>query len=258
MSEVDAHLGCHLQCLATYLVPVIVLFVVLKFTGVFRSLRLKAQSFAMQKLAPASDALPAVKNAKKALFKTLHDFKTPPVILEVGAGECRNVEYYPDNSSYIVVEPNKNFDQPLRKRVAEAGAHLKLEAVYTDYAEKLEHVESESIDAYVMTHVMCCFKDIEVVLKEARRVLKPGGRLYIFHHFVGPNASIRTPRFFLEHYIIMPILTGIMECNPDMYIEAAIRRHFPKTDLQIVELPFNMISLRYHLISDSLKERISE
>ena len=181
MSEFDATLAEYVQCLVYYLGIFVFAVVVLKWTGTLRKLKLMLQSrFFIRMNIKISVSEPITTN-KKLLFQSLtsakSDDKNRLEILEVGAGDCRNFQYYPDNSRLTVVEPNVNFHSAIRERAASVGAHIHLQDVFPDVAENLSHVADESIDAYVMTHVMCSVTDVEQTLAEAYRVLKKVSRL---------------------------------------------------------------------------------
>lgn len=120
--------------------------------------------------------------AKTKLFASLMDYpvKNPPTILEVGAAECYNFRFYPDKSKIILTEPNVNFHDGIRKNAAENGSHVKVIDVLNDVAENLKSIDDASMDAYVLTHVMCSVNDVNATLSEAKRVLKKVSMAFIF------------------------------------------------------------------------------
>ena len=112
--------------------------------------------------------------AKIRLFKDMeHQAANRPLeILEVGAGDCKNFTYYPAGSKVSIVEPNTSFHPSIRKRIAELGSHLQVDQIVSDVAERLERVADDSVDAYVMTYVMCVVSDVTETLAQAYRVLR--------------------------------------------------------------------------------------
>ena len=44
-----------------------------------------------------------------------------------------------------------------------------------------------SVDAVIVTLVLCSVEDVPKVLSEVKRVLKPGGKFYFFEHVLDPN-----------------------------------------------------------------------
>ena len=93
-------------------------------------------------------------------------------VLEVGAGTGVNVELYPAGADVTYSEPDPHMAKRLRARgvdVVEAGA------------EALPFPD-DSFDTVVATLVFCTVPDVDASLREARRVLRPGGRLLFLEH----------------------------------------------------------------------------
>jgi ubiquinone/menaquinone biosynthesis C-methylase UbiE len=99
--------------------------------------------------------------------------------LELGAGTGLNLALYPEAvEDLILVEPDPHMVKRLRARVAESGREAD---VRETGAERLPF-EDSSFDTVVATLVLCTIPDPQAALAEARRVLKPGGRLLFLEH----------------------------------------------------------------------------
>ncbi len=99
-------------------------------------------------------------------------------VLEVGAGNGMNFPHYPAQvESVLAVEP----DRYLRERAVEAAASAKVRIEVIDGTAGLIPAPDGSFDAVVMSLVLCSV-DQGAALREARRVLKPGGRLHFLEH----------------------------------------------------------------------------
>ena len=109
---------------------------------------------------------------KEKLFSTLQDTRGKPItILEVGAGNGSNFQYYPDKSFVICVEPKKSFETYLD---ANASKYPRLRVEFVPgLAEDMRNVPSGSVDAVVVTLVLCSVEDVTLALQEILRVLKP-------------------------------------------------------------------------------------
>ncbi len=99
-------------------------------------------------------------------------------VLEIGAGTGVNLPHYREVTALILVEP----DAAMRRRLAPraAAAPFPVE-VLDDPAERLPLADA-SVDAVVLTGVLCSVDDPARALAEARRALRPGGRLLFIEH----------------------------------------------------------------------------
>lgn len=99
-------------------------------------------------------------------------------VLEIGAGTGANLRYYPKGVRLTVLEPNPHMLRRLRPKAEALG--LDLEFV-TDAAERLPFPDA-SFDTVVATLVLCSVDDPARGLREAFRVLAPGGQLRFMEH----------------------------------------------------------------------------
>ncbi|CAL4098667.1 unnamed protein product, partial [Meganyctiphanes norvegica] len=127
---------------------------------------------------------------KKELFSTLHNIesKDPQIrkenaikILEIGVGTGLNFEFYPNGTRLVVVDPNPHFDKYYNENRAKFP-NIHSEEIIVCYGEDMDVIESNSIDAVVMTLVLCSVMDTEKVLAQIKRVLVPGGKFYFLEH----------------------------------------------------------------------------
>lgn len=110
-------------------------------------------------------------------------------VVEVGAGSGLTFAHYPRTVTEVVaVEP-----EPYLRRLAEraaGGAPVPVRVV-DGVAEALP-LPDEWADAVVCALVLCSVADVETTLREASRVLRPGGQLRIYEHV--RSASPRAAR----------------------------------------------------------------
>ncbi len=99
-------------------------------------------------------------------------------VLEIGAGTGRNLPLYRTAERVIALEP----DPAMRARARQSAreARVPVEVVEGD-AMDLPFPEA-SFDAVVFSLVLCTLPDLERALTEARRVLRPGGKLRFYEH----------------------------------------------------------------------------
>jgi ubiquinone/menaquinone biosynthesis C-methylase UbiE len=100
-------------------------------------------------------------------------------VLEIGAGTGVNLAHYGDGiESLVLTDP----EPPMLKRLQRAAnEHAPDAQVLQAPAEDLPF-EDDSFDAVVSTLVLCGVDDQPKALREARRVLRPGGRLLFIEH----------------------------------------------------------------------------
>jgi len=107
------------------------------------------------------------------------------VVLEIGAGAGANLRYYPPSTNLIAVEPNPAMHARLRKRAAAAGVDVEIRGLP---GEALDLSEA-AVDTVVLTLVLCSVSDPAQVVREIRRVLKPGGKCLFVEHVAAPAGS---------------------------------------------------------------------
>lgn len=115
---------------------------------------------------------PLVAARKRALFAGLRGR-----VLEIGAGNGVNLQYFGPEVEWTGYEPNRWLAKSIQ--VPPNG---------TLHVEPFRR-EIEEFDAVVCTLVLCSVEDPESVLKGLSQCLRPGGRLLFLEHVAAPQAS---------------------------------------------------------------------
>ncbi|EMY35091.1 methylase [Arthrobacter crystallopoietes BAB-32] len=102
-------------------------------------------------------------------------------VIDVGAGTGANLPHFPPSCMVTAVEPDPHMRRRLEAKVGTAVAPVKI----ADGSAEALPAEDGTVDAVVFTLVLCTVPDQAAALAEARRVLKPGGRLLFLEHVRG-------------------------------------------------------------------------
>ena len=100
-------------------------------------------------------------------------------VVEVGAGNGLNFPHYPPEvEEVIAVEPEPYLRERAREAVGEAAVRVR---VVDGLAERLP-LEDGSVDAGVVSLVLCSVPSQAAALSELGRVLRPSGELRFYEH----------------------------------------------------------------------------
>lgn len=109
-------------------------------------------------------------------------------VLEIGFGTGLNFPHYPASTKSVTgVDPSPGMLSRARSRADASRLPITL---MRNSAEELPFEES-SFDAVVTTWTLCTIPDVGRALAEARRVLKPQGRLFFLEHGLAPTQRDR-------------------------------------------------------------------
>lgn len=138
-------------------------------------------------------------------------------IVELGAGTGANLPYLPSEAELIAVEPNLRMHPVLAERCAAAGVDLR---VLATGAERIP-LPDASVDDVICSLVLCTVADVDTVLREVRRVLRPGGRFRFVEHVAAAPGSTRSA---VQRCVRRPWGWIFEGCDPHRDTAAAIER----------------------------------
>ena len=104
-------------------------------------------------------------------------------VLEIGGGTGANLPFYPSEARVTIIEPDCHMVKRLRRRADRLGRDV---TIVQEVGERLPF-EDASFDSVVTTLVLCMVRDHKKVVREARRVLRPGGAFFFYEHVVSPR-----------------------------------------------------------------------
>ncbi|MFO7941269.1 MAG: class I SAM-dependent methyltransferase [Bacillota bacterium] len=101
-----------------------------------------------------------------------------PRVLELGSGTGLNFPYHPEGISVTALEKESDYLTRSRKRQSSGGAKV---TFVSGSVEDLPFTD-DTFDELVASFILCSVERPQVALREAHRVLKPGGTLRIMEH----------------------------------------------------------------------------
>jgi ubiquinone/menaquinone biosynthesis C-methylase UbiE len=105
--------------------------------------------------------------------------------LEVGVGTGRNLALYGPDIEVTGIDVSAAMLEIARRRIEARGKDLRV-----GDAHSLQFPNA-TFDTVVFTLTLCTIPNERQALAEARRVLRPGGRLLTLEHVRSPNAPVR-------------------------------------------------------------------
>ena len=146
-------------------------------------------------------------------------------VLEIGVGSGLNLPFYGVGVTRLyALDPSA----PLLKMASKKRSTAGFPVEFLERSAEEIPLESRSIDTVITTWTLCTVPDAAKALREARRVLKPGGTLLFAEHGHAPDPAVQAWQRRLD-----PLWTRIAGgCHLDRRIDQLIS----EAGFDIVEL----------------------
>lgn len=168
-------------------------------------------------------------------------------ILELGAGTGMNLSHYDEGlASLVLTEPEPAMLRRLQPKALEEAPNAE---VVQASAEDLPF-EDASFDAVVSTLVLCGVEDQARALQEAKRVLRPGGRLLFIEHVRSDDPKLA--RFQDRMNRLNHFLVGC-DCNRQT-LAAIEEQGFTVSKVEPTELPKAPKFVRPAIVGSAVRE----
>ncbi|MEO3879989.1 class I SAM-dependent methyltransferase [Rheinheimera fenheensis] len=106
--------------------------------------------------------------------------------LEIGFGTGANLPHYPAHLTVLdIVDPESSLLNKVNERIRQSNITVRR---HTIVAESLPF-ENDVFDTVVSTFTLCSVNDVQTVLNEIRRVLKPTGQFLLWEHGLSPDQN---------------------------------------------------------------------
>ncbi|KAJ3106397.1 2-hexaprenyl-6-methoxy-1,4-benzoquinone methyltransferase [Phlyctochytrium planicorne] len=143
-----------------------------------------------------------------------------PAMLEVGRKRASSLGYLSSRNSMVECIVNYSMNNPAGAISFEEGN-----------AENLSTVEDSSVDAYTIAFGIRNCTHVDQVIREAYRVLKPGGRFMVLE-FSHVNTPILSNIYDIYSFNVIPALGGIVANDQQsyQYLVESIRKFPPQPE----------------------------
>jgi len=138
-------------------------------------------------------------------------------VLEIGSGSGSALSRLSADIHYVGLEPNSFLHDALREAIRARG--FRDFEIIGSTAEKMPFPDS-FFDAVISVRTMCSVHDLDGVISQIERVLKPGGVFIFTEHVAAPRGNWRR---YLQQ-LVAPLWRRRMGCSPAIDVEEAIRR----------------------------------
>ncbi|KAK4598566.1 hypothetical protein RGQ29_015851 [Quercus rubra] len=112
-------------------------------------------------------------------------------VLEIGIGTGPNLKYYAGEADVQVfgMDPNRKMEKYAQAAAEATGLPLTNFEFLHAVGEAIP-LGDASVDAVVGTLVLCSVKDVDMALKEVKRVLRPGGIYLFVEHVAAKDGTV--------------------------------------------------------------------
>jgi phosphatidylethanolamine/phosphatidyl-N-methylethanolamine N-methyltransferase len=140
------------------------------------------------RIAPFYDALEAILEVRaRSWRRALWSRAGRGRILELGVGTGKSFPFYPAGIDVTAIDISERMLERARRRAERLGTRVSLQVAD---AQALPYPDA-TFDTVVATFVFCTTPDPLRALREARRVLVPGGRILLLEHVASRRPIVR-------------------------------------------------------------------
>jgi SAM-dependent methyltransferase len=186
-------------------------------------------------------------------------------VLELGFGPGTNFRCWGNSeiTEWVGVDPNRHFGQAFADNVAKNNVTFPTSTVWLqgEHADGDVDVEAESFDYVVGTHVLCSVEDVDQVLRQVARALKPGGEFVFMEHVAAEKGTTLDyvqrfiePFFFLfaNGCMFRPVWENLQRTGPTAPFGAGW-----EVSVEHIDAPVPLPPLVPHILGKAVKGKVA-
>jgi SAM-dependent methyltransferase len=159
-------------------------------------------------------------------------------VLELGVGSGYNLPHYEGVDSILAVDPSER----LLRRAAERAKAVPFDVELRPTGLEGVTVSDGPFDTVVVTYALCTIPRPVEVLRQARGLIAPGGRLLFTEHGLAPDPGVQRVQRWLNK-VWTPLSGG---CRLDVDVpDLLVSAGFDPIDVEAMYLP-GFRALNYH------------
>ncbi|MCK4834381.1 MAG: class I SAM-dependent methyltransferase [Gammaproteobacteria bacterium] len=175
-------------------------------------------------LAPVYDALvsgPLDFYREKSLSR-ITDTNNKYILIN-GIGSGLDIPFLPTDACYIGTDITPAMLRRAKKRAAEDKSEPSLDISFQVADSQALPFQDNSFDIIIMHLILAVVPDPVLALQEADRVLKPGGKIYLFDKFIRPGQLAIVRRLlsiFVRHFATRTdvVFENVLKTCPELHL----------------------------------------
>jgi SAM-dependent methyltransferase len=152
-----------------------------------------------------------LRSRKRRVFAGL-----PDRVVEIGSGAGANLRYLPGGATLIAIEPNWFMYGRLRAAAHRHRVQLDLRDRMAEHTGLADH----SVGTVISSFVLCSVADVDAVLAEILRILRPGGTFRFVEHVVAREGTLTRAA---QRILGRPWAWTFEGCSCERDLERAVR-----------------------------------
>jgi ubiquinone/menaquinone biosynthesis C-methylase UbiE len=146
-------------------------------------------------------------------------------VLEIGVGTGKNISFYPSNTEVTAIDLSDGMMVHAKNQAKELSRSINFQLMDV---QALEYPD-DNFDTGIATFVFCSVPQPVIGLQELKRVVKPGGDIWLLEH-----VRVNKPVFGFLMDLLNPVIVRVMGAN----INRQTVKNVEKAGLKILDVKY--------------------